>query len=396
MSKKRVSGAWVDDTPHIYNTSTDTFSTLPHEVIGDGTAISSYTIKGNMQQSGTPTPSNPVYPQETGDKTANLFDKNNADIYDHSTLGNTDEWSYTPTSTGVTIRIPVKSNTQYTFKIAQSVSTTVFRISYVNSENVPITVGTGAIQVSTVINDGSLRVATFTTLSDTKYIVFQPQASALQSVLDTLMFNEGQPMDYEPFGYKIPILSNGNTYPVYLAEPIRKISTYADECPSTGTASRPIKKLVLTGEETVTTVTGNAPYKIEFDDIIQQTNINIVLFYCSHYIAVSNSASWAQYNSCVSWLFSNGMNVKALNFRDTTKTNANDFKQYLADQYAAGTPVTVWYVLATPKTESFTAPTLPTSGSQQTFDVDTTLAPSEVSLTYHGWHDHTDTKYSNP
>lgn len=38
-----------------YGTETDTFSTLPHEVIGDGQPISSYTIKGNMTQSGTGT-----------------------------------------------------------------------------------------------------------------------------------------------------------------------------------------------------------------------------------------------------------------------------------------------------------------------------------------------------
>ena len=27
------------------------------------------------------------------------------------------------------------------------------------------------------------------------------------------------------------------------------------------------------------------------------------------------------------------------------------------------------------------------------FDVDTTLKPSEVDLTYHGWHEHSDTKF---
>ena len=56
-----------------YGTETDTLTTLPKTIIGDGTAISAYTIKGNMSQSGTPTPTNPIYPTECGDKTANLY-----------------------------------------------------------------------------------------------------------------------------------------------------------------------------------------------------------------------------------------------------------------------------------------------------------------------------------
>jgi hypothetical protein len=41
-------------------------------------------------------------------------------------------------------------------------------------------------------------------------------------------------------------------------------------------------------------------------------------------------------------------------FRCDSITTTNDFTAWLADQYAAGTPVTVYYVLATPVTESFT------------------------------------------
>ena len=57
-----------------YGTETETFNTLPKEIIGDGTAISAWSLKGNMSQSGTPTPSTPVYPTEVGEKTANLWD----------------------------------------------------------------------------------------------------------------------------------------------------------------------------------------------------------------------------------------------------------------------------------------------------------------------------------
>lgn len=50
--------------------------------------------------------------------------------------------------------------------------------------------------------------------------------------------------------------------------------------------------------------------------------------------------------------------------------------------------------LPTPTTESFTAPTLATVAGSQSFNIDTTVKPSSVSLTYTGWHTHADKQYS--
>ena len=50
--------------------------------------------------------------------------------------------------------------------------------------------------------------------------------------------------------------------------------------------------------------------------------------------------------------------------------------------------------LPTPTTESFTAPTLATVAGSQSFTINTTVKPSSVSLTYTGWHTHTDKQYS--
>ena len=58
--KKYSSGSWVTVPYRKYETATDTITSLPKTIIGDGQNISAYTIKGNMQQSGTPTPSNPA------------------------------------------------------------------------------------------------------------------------------------------------------------------------------------------------------------------------------------------------------------------------------------------------------------------------------------------------
>lgn len=50
--------------------------------------------------------------------------------------------------------------------------------------------------------------------------------------------------------------------------------------------------------------------------------------------------------------------------------------------------------LVTPTTENFTAPTLATVAGSQSFNIDTTVKPSSVSLTYTGWHTHSDKQYS--
>ena len=39
--------------------------------------------------------------------------------------------------------------------------------------------------------------------------------------------------------------------------------------------------------------------------------------------------------------------------------------------------------------------TVPTTEGYQTFDVQTTLKPSKVEVTYHGWHQYTPKEYEN-
>ena len=77
-----------------------------------------------------------------------------------------------------------------------------------------------------------------------------------------------------------------------------------------------------------------------------------------------------------------------------------EWKAYLAAQYAAGTPVTVWYVLATEETGIVNEPlmkignyadevsniSIPTVIGKNIIDVETALKPSEISSNYTGWH----------
>ena len=384
--KKYSSGSWVTVPYRKYETATDTITSLPQTIIGDGQNISAYTIKGNMSQSGTPTPSNPIYPQETGDKTANLFDKADTSLQSHLCYNSNNDTLKIGLAIG-SIVLPCSPNTTYSIRRKGGLSDT-FNACYTTEtpdENVS---AYGYVESSDRYTYG----LTITTGANAAYLIIVMYNSNFenpgtwQQMVDNLVVVEGStvPSEYIPFGYKIPILSNGVAYPVYLAEPLRKIGDSVDTAPSTGTATYNIKKLVITGEERWYESNG-----LFYFAPTNFTNRSIVL--CTHYPYYDGAGTSAPDKSVLT-KYGGGLSIW---IKDSSYTTLADFKQFLADQYAAGTPVTVWYVLATAQTESFTAPSIPTSGTSQSFDVDTTLAPSEVSLTYHGWHEHSDTKYTS-
>ena len=183
--------------------------------------------------------------------------------------------------------------------------------------------------------------------------------------------------------YAVPITVGGQTQTVYLSEPLRKIGDYGDTVASDGKVVRRIKKLVLTGEETITQESGNGKWKIAIPDMKLPTATQ-VLWMCSHYQSVPNNASWASYDYMISWSTADSGAASGLRIRDIdylTGVTVDAFKSHIADQYAAGTPVCVWYVLQTPTTETFDAPTIAPQKGNNTLSIGTTLQPSEVSIT---------------
>lgn len=189
--------------------------------------------------------------------------------------------------------------------------------------------------------------------------------------------------------YKIPISSANTTTPIYLGE----VET-----------TRKIKKLVLTGDE---------QWRFFHDDLgLWQFYIsNISLGGVPISSCMSNIAPYGvtvdtrrQYNyGC--YLISDGDGVAFQMKGDKdTLIDTTSWKSYLAAKYAAGTPVTVWYILATPTTGIVNEPlrkigdyadevsgiTIPTIAGANTISIGTTLEPSEVSINYKGWHPVTD------
>ena len=384
--KKCVNGSFVNDVYREYGTDTDTFTTLPHEVIGDGQSNLTWSMDGNMQVSGTPTPQNPITPQECGEKTANLFDCNRTTgIIDNSYINKNTSAISTDNQYYISYPIPLEVGETYTWRFndnsgdAHSAPT----VGFYDSNDTLISVASHA---------STIRYFSFTVPNNCAYI--RASVYKLKSAPTQAMLNVGsEPLDYEPYGYKIPISFGQGNYISYLAEPIRAKAT-ADVMASTGTVTRAYKKVILDSSTYIEAY--NASWGTAFSVAIanvssggEYASIDAI---CSHYpITTRNNI----YRNNVNGISCSGStNTVVMNDVDCSTVQA--FKDFIVAQYNNGTPITIVIAVATPTTETFTAPTIPTSGSPQSFDVGTTLKPSEVSLTYHGWHEHSDTKYTNP
>lgn len=327
---------------------------VPVTITADGSPLLDYLITGNTTQSGTPTPDNPIMPQGTGERTENLWDEEYPNI--------SETIRYIPLYVGEG-SFTLSTTTPYTAGVAN-----VFLLSG--------NVSSGA----STLNNGAWLNHKVTAQSDDGYvtIAYRHYTGTTSPVDFQTMLNTGStPLPYEPYGYKIPILSANTTTPVYLGE----VET-----------TRRIKKLVLTGQETGwlkndSIALNNAYYR------------NISGYYrynglCSHYAIVDDvRAETGIYF---------GGNINFLTLLSDEIDTVDKWKTFLQQQYAAGTPVTIWYVLATPETGIVNQPirkignyadtlskeqagaNIPTNNGSTTVDVDTTVKPSEVYIKYMG------------
>ena len=278
--KKRGSSKWTDTPHYIMGTSTDTITTLPANIYPtDTTAMVG--LKGNTVQNGTPTPDNPVMPQETGERTAQLYFKK---IVGGSIRadGNID----------VNVAFDcyvakVEANQQYIgtgFVYAFYTSEPELGSTSYNGQRITSSVGNG-----------------FTSPID-GYVAVRHNGD----ITDAMLNAGSTALPYEPYGYKIPISSANTTTPVYLGE----VET-----------TRRIKKLVLDGTENWNEDTSN--YYI--------------------FINVSGKGNGIPNSTALSTHTESGIVVNnsgtALFFNKSVFVHSSlaDFKAFLTQQYAPGT-----------------------------------------------------------
>ena len=137
-----------------------------------------------------------------------------------------------------------------------------------------------------------------------------------------------------------------------LSEPLCGTGTYTDSLDlSTGILTRRIKKLVLTGDESDWRSAGEGSTRL------YNHTIGTGISYSSE--ALCNVA---EYSNSVATSSGAAFDIVAyqgtlvIRFHAIDFTTLANFKSYLAAQYSAGTPVTVWYVLAQPEVSTITIP----------------------------------------
>lgn len=333
---------------------------VPVTITADGTPLLDYLISGNMVQNGTPTPTNPIQPSECGERTENLFIQKLAGVTIDSSGAIVSDANYD------TYIAEVSDGETYT--VGNVTGTQVFGFFTTKPA-----LGTITYNSSRTIFSTSSQTLTVPTGESIKYIGVRYNTG-----VSNAMFNTGSTAKpFEPYGYKIPISSASTTTPVYLGV----VET-----------TRKIKKLVLTGEEDITYDATNK----HFSFALSPTAIN------SLYTVISSHFQTLQDNPNLGIVVTNsGARIRIYDV-NSIWSSANDFKTYLTQQYANGTPVTVWYVLATETTGIVNEPIrkigdyadtvskeqagvqIPTNNGSTTVDVETTLKPSEVYIKYMG------------
>ena len=352
-------GTYYESTPTEI-TSTSFPITLNNSL---GTPLPDYLISGNMEQLGTPTPTTPIQPQETGERTGNLFDENYSNIkVDTPTYRSIYVGDGTFTLSTTTAR---HRNTANVFFLAGNVE------SGASTQNNGIWNGNPRT-VSAV--DGYITIA---------YRYYMGNEESDPRSNDVMLNSGSTPLPYEPYGYKIPISSASTTTPIYLGE----VQT-----------TRKVKKMVFDGTETGWRKGSTFFFNQELiPDYLRARDI--ITCMCSHYQAYQQVSSEANVPEGYCSLYY-APEVQRFYIKDSNFATLEDFTAYLAAQYANGTPVTIWYVLATPETAVVNEPIrkigdyadtvsyeqagvqIPTLHGNTVIDVLTALKPSEMYIKY--------------
>lgn len=347
----------------------------------DGKPLTAWSIAGNGQQTGTPTPDAPIMPEFCGERTGNLW----GGQMEQGTI--TSDGSEVPAANRIRctgfLTLPAGD---YTISATSDLEGQIRVFGFVYDLN-------GQFE-ERIPSDLAPQPFSFTLTAKKKFRFVLCIVSGAQilnftpSDINSIMLNTGSTAKpFEPFGYKIPITCAGQTVPVYLGQ--------------TPTVRR-VRKLVLTGEENWDQHP-NSTGLFRIDKTGYKRDRNTVTCMCTHYTGAPNVGGYNEVRGNETAFYAGASADSHVYYiRDSRFSNADDFKSYLSAQYAAGTPVTVWYVLAEPTTGIVNEPlakigdyadelsstdaavTIPTAKGQNTLTVDTDLQPSEMTITYKG------------
>ena len=389
----------IGESNPIYCKQREMVGTSPMQFNALGLPLKDYRIYGETLQDGTPSPDMPVDVVGCGARTENLADLygvNKTGLNLTFTTGNNMSIKINGTKVdGLNVQVMAQPNIVlpagvYTVKI-KMIGGSITNIT--GGVMFGINASTYGMRTKPGVNTiGKIGTETFTLNEDTVLasLDITPSYADVGAVFNDAefecwLYKGSTDLPYEPYGYKLPVTTTNGTdtvsTPIYIgSEPLHRIGEYADYVDySSGKIMRRIKKLVLTGKDgewfKSSTRVGSF-YLRATDNLIagfglcdRAVNVGNIGAYSSSgkMLVEKTSVSFFAFNL---WLF------------DTDRSLA-DFKAYLAAQYTAGTPVTVWYVLSEPIEEDppVPLPEIPTLSGTNTLTVDTTVKPSRIDLT---------------
>ena len=330
-----------------------------------GKPLISWSMLGNAQQTGTPSPNNIIMPEMCGVRTGNLFNyADRTDIINGMYISKNGE-IVENASYYISYPINIETGVAYTWRFNSEDTEVVYSaptVGYYDNNDTLI----GVAQ-----HPNGIKSFSFTVPTDCKYIRCSVnQRSGLQS---EAMLNSGSTaLPYEPYGYKIPITCAGQTVPVYLGQ--------------VNTVRRIYKMRLLNPASTTQTANG---YRLQFSISGHQA-----LPYSSS-SGFCNIAQWNGDYSRVGFVVSNAYAFITQNIPEWATVEG-------AKAWLEENEVYVWYVLATPQTGIVNEPlakigdyadelhstdagvTIPTARGNNTLTVDTDLPPSSMTIVYKG------------
>lgn len=366
--RQTVAFCWYDATKTFLSRTTEQkdTGTIDYSITGIAPAdarfaVINYTTANNkvmLNEGSTALPYEPYgykIPVTTIGK--NLFDESTIEVggIDQSTGEETENSSRRRSGF-----IPCTPSTTYTISRSMKTTTSYFWVLKYRSDKTYIGVVT-SVGASTM----------FTTGTETFYLrwyVTQPRDYS------NVMLNLGSTaLPYEP--YREPVVSN-----VYLDEPLYSGDYIKLNTDGSGVVHREWEKLALTGAENWNTWTYTGAVNSFFFTNIKKTN------------ALSDRYSQGDVLKILSTDGIMYVTTASTIIRDDRFTTVESFKAYLAAQYAAGTPVTVYYRLKAPTDTPIVLPDIPTlkalpplhtyDGATTVISVDTTVSPSKFDAAY--------------
>lgn len=374
------------------------------------------TLEGYLIQDGTPTPETPIYPTANGvkqaDNTYSIMYSYKLDMVSRTRNLFPSAAEQTITLNGVTATCDGKG--KYTFT-GTTTNNTAIHFNLIKTSLIPKSVGQGGQGTFSIFNtkmfsgDTKNFASLSLTLQETPIYSWSLNAINKKSDSYTIMGeknidgisfyfaggvatnfsaspmitdNGELPATYEPY--------SNTTTPIYIGnEPLWAVNNYADYTDyQKQKVIRAIKKYVLTGNENWEEITGAYASRKYFRYVFEIIN------YCVRHVCISSHFTQTNITTATTTVgfdvfdsTSAGGEVLAIRPSGVQSTTLENFKAWLAEQYAAGTPVTVWCALTVAEEADppVPLPALPTCEGTTVIDyAGQSVAPEKVYLEYQG------------